>query len=280
MGGAALDVLLALLLLTALAVLYRLESPRLSSARGGGASGRLGSLTRRLRYYPTLARQAGLPPERWRLDYWAAKIGGAALLPFLLFELSARAGGGGAGRWPLLALLGFALPDLVLLGMRRRRRRRIKKALPYFLDLIVAFQLAGLSLIEAVRRAGREGFVGPHPLAREVALVGREFDAGQDANLAFRRLAERTGVPDFNAVTSALEMGMRLGAPVLQSLRAQADQLWANRREEAIRRIHKAEIQVMFPIMLTSFPVFAVLALFPIIIDLIEVFGEIPGLTQ
>lgn len=279
MGGAALDVLLAVLLLTALAVIYRLESPRLSSAQGG-AFGRLGRLTRRLRYYPALARQAGLPPGRWRLDYWAAKLGGAALLPLLLLEMAARSGRA-AGWWLALpAVFGFVLPELVLLGMRRRRRRLVQRALPYFLDLIVAFQLSGLSLIEAFRRAGREGFVGPHPLAREVALVGREFDAGLDAGQAFRQLAERTGVADFHAVTSALEMGVRLGAPVQASLRAQADQLWTNRREDAIRRIHRAEIQVMFPIMLTSFPVFAVLALFPMIMDLIEVFGEIPGLLQ
>ena len=152
------------------------------------------------------------------------------------------------------------------------------RSLPFFLDLMVAFLYSGLGLVEAFRRAGAEGFPGRHPLAREVALIGRELDAGQDPGVAFHDLAQRTGVADLYAVASALRIGLRLGAPVQETLRTQAETLWVKRREDALRQIHRAEVQVMFPVMLASFPVVGVLAFFPLLMDLLELLGGLGGL--
>ncbi len=276
MAGIWLDVVIVVFLM---ALLYAAARPEWSFAgRGSGeAAARIRRrVGRRLsRYYRTLIRQAGFEPDSRRWDYWLIKISGALLPPLLLLD------SGIGGAWPWLAVVaGFFLPDLWLMRRRRRRRHLINQALPYFLDLVVAFLHSGLSLVEAFRRAGREGFAGPHPLSREVELVGRELDAGRDPSVAFHDVADRTGVPDLRSVAAALRVGMRLGAPIRETLLAQAEALLAKRREDALKRIHRAELQMMFPVMLSGFPVFIVLVFFPIIMDIVDAYHRAVGLLQ
>ncbi|MEE8522504.1 MAG: type II secretion system F family protein, partial [Thermoanaerobaculia bacterium] len=198
-----LDFFLVAAVVAALWWLYGAQPTAAVAAVGSGwrdLRSRLGgAVDRRLSdYYSTTVRQAGIDPEGWRPTYWRAKLAGAALPPLLILELLAtteRAAIGGG--WLLaIALAGSFLPDLWLLLARRRRRQKVEQSLAYFLDLVVAFLHSGLSLTAAFRRAGREGFPDPHPLAREVELVGNELDAGKDPSAALQDLAERTGVPD------------------------------------------------------------------------------------
>ncbi len=275
-GGIWLDVLLVGCLLA----IFLASRPASSVASPGSPVRKATGRARRQvagrleRYFRTLVRQAGFDPDSRRWDYWLAKSAGAALPPLFLFD------GGVGGTWIWLsALIGFFLPDLWLMSRRRRRRRLISKALPYFLDLLVAFLHSGMGLVDAFRRTGREAFSGPHPLAREVELVGRELDAGRDPSVAFRDLAERTGVSDLRGVAAALRVGMRLGAPIRETLLAQADALLVKRREDALRRIHRAELQMMFPVMLAGFPVYTVLVFFPILMDLLDAYFDAKGMV-
>lgn len=280
MGGAWIDALLAALFLAALVVLYQLQWPQ--STLAGGLGPRLRKVVSEERferwqekYYRILLRQAGFEPDTWRNLYWLAKILSTAFLPLLLLQiLPARFEPGLA--WLLLfALLGFFLPDAVLLLIRQRRKRKITLSLAYFLDLVVAFLQAGLSLEAAFRRAGREGFPANHPLSREIALVSLELDAGREPDAAFQALADRTGVPDLQGVAAALRSGLRLGAPVVRTLQAQAELLWTKRRELALRQINSAVIKSVFPLMLCGFPIFFVLAFFPAILELADLLGQL-----
>jgi tight adherence protein C len=281
-GGFWLDLLLAGLLIAALAVFYRLQWPRRAPAEGPGSGERDTALDFRLgrhlrRYYPTLVRQAGFDPEAWRWPYWASKILAGVFFPLLLLD-----------SWPrapvpvllLLGLVGFALTDLWLILLRHRRRQRVTLALAYFLDLLVAFLQAGLSLQEAFRRAGRDGFETSHPLAREVLLVSRELDAGREPDVAFQALADRTGVPDLQGVASALRSGLRLGASVVRTLGSQAELLWTKRRELALRKINGAVVKSVFPLMLCGFPIFFVLAFLPGILELVDLLTEVTSVFR
>jgi tight adherence protein C len=191
--------------------------------------------------------------------------------PLLLLDTASR-WGWNPGFLVLLvpALFGFLLPDLWLLRRRRRRQRQIARALGYFVDLLVAFLYSGLSLERAFVRAGREGFERNHPLGWELALVGRELDAGQDPSLAFQSLAERTGVGDLRAIAAALRLGLRAGAPVRATLQSQADMLWTKRREMALKQINAAAAKVMFPVMLCGFPMFFLLTFFPAVLEILD----------
>jgi tight adherence protein C len=265
-----LDLLLLAVLLASIAWLAGLR-PDFGPRKPAAPPGREGLAARLRGYYPRVSRQAGYDPGALRATYWIAKASFGLLLPLLLLEVLPR-GLRGAGLLALLvpALVGFLLPDFWLLRRRRRRRREITRSLGYFVDLLVAFLYSGMSLERAFNRAGREGLERNHPLAREILLVGRELDAGQDPSLAFQALAERTGVAELRGIAAALGIGLRVGAPVRATLQAQSEMLWTKRRETALRQINAAAIKVMFPVMLCGFPIFFLLTFFPAILEILD----------
>jgi tight adherence protein C len=165
------------------------------------------------------------------------------------------------------ALAGFVLPDLWLLVSRRSRRRRIRRALSFFLDLVVALLHSGLTVERSVLRAARDGFLDPHPLAEEVMLLGKELDLGQDSAVAFVRLAERTGVAELHSVAAAMKIGLRTGAGVEATLERQADLLRFRYREEGLQRIHRMAVLTMVPVFLCGVPLYAVIIFFPAVVE-------------
>ncbi|HEV7669337.1 MAG TPA: type II secretion system F family protein [Thermoanaerobaculia bacterium] len=292
MSGGGLDALLVVAVIAA--VVWLLRTRPVGSFGTSGSLGSLDSLhssalskgatpsegwrkrtsARLSGYFPTVARQAGFNPAALSGFFLAARMIFALLLPSVLIELLAPWGFAPAsltGSWLLLpALFGFVLPDLWLLGRRRRRKAKVAHGLSFFADLLVAFLHSGLSLEQAFRRAGSEGFAASHPLAREVAIVGHELDAGQDPATAFRALSERTGVAELRGIASALQLGARLGTPVKTTLSAHAELLWTKRRETALKKINAAAVKVTFPVMLAGFPLFFLLTFFPAILELLE----------
>lgn len=278
MQGAWLDLTFVVLLVGVLALLYRLQTAR-STPLLEPATGRrepAGFLQRAAGYYPRLARQSGYDPDALRWVYWLGKIALAALLPLLAIELLARRQ---IGLPPVMVVLlvglGFFAPDLALVVARKRRQRRIRNALSYFLDLVVSLVQSGLGLEDAFRRAAREGIEPGHPLAHEAGLVDLELGAGKDRSEAFQSLAERTGVTEFRGVAAALKLGLRLGNPVEETLSVQADILRTKRREEARRALSMAPLKTLVPMLLCGFPVFLVLVIFPALIEIGTLFAQL-----
>lgn len=221
-------------------------------------------------YYPALARQAGNDPDQLRPFYWTAKIVLALMLPLVLGNI--------LGRFPSLliviplAILGFMIPDITLAIRRSTRRFRILQALSFYLDMVVSFLRSGLSLEESVNRAAVRGLPPDHPLAEEVKLVGEEISAGKDRAVAFSALARRTNLPDLHAVAAALELGSRLGFPVADILSTQADLQRDKRGERGRRRIDRAIIYALFPVMLCGFPLFILVVVIPTAMQIMDTF--------
>jgi len=224
--------------------------------------------------YSRLVRQAGFVSKTFVPIFWALKLIGAVLVPLAVLEISARRDWEVPAAVLVLAVaLGFFLADFWLLSVRKERQKKIVWSLAYLLDLIVAFLRSGLGLEEAFRRAGREGFAPDHPLAEEVALVSREIDLGKDRAAAFRALYARTGVVPMKAIAAALESGLRLGASVEATLRAQAELLRARRREDVLKRVQLAAIKALVPVILCGFPLFVVIVFFPAVSEILRTFG-------
>lgn len=220
------------------------------------------------------ARQAGFEPRRFYPLFGLACAISTFAVPLATLEfLPQRFQPLPGGVLAALFVLGFALPWSWLWSVRRERQSKIHWSLAYFLDLIVAYLRSGLGLEEAFRRAGREGFPPDHPLAQEVALVSREIDLGKDRPAAFRALYARTGVLAMKGIAAALESGLRLGASVEATLRAQAELLRARRREDTLRRVQLAAVKALVPVMLCGFPVFLVIVLYPAVSELARTLG-------
>lgn len=266
------DIVLVAILLTVSGVFVWTERSRFVAPDGGDGEQTVTGAPRR-GYFWRLARPAGLSPESAWPFFLAAKI----LLPVAFLFVAAFALDFGPVLTLLAVALGFILPDAVLGYVRKERQANIRRGMSFFLDLIVSFLQAGLSLDEAFKRAAREGLARDHPLSEEALLVSEELDIGRDRSTAFHALADRTGVRELRGLANALGVGLGSGASVEATLRAQADLARAKRREDGLRRLNIASAEVLLPLMLCGFPVFAVIVFFPLALMVLSSLQSLAG---
>jgi len=212
-----------------------------------------------------LIRQAGFLPDRFQSLLLPTRVFLALILPLLAAEAF-----GLSGWLAVLAPLGFVVPDACLALVRRQRQRDVRQALSFFLDMMLSLLQAGLSLEEAFRRAAAQGLPAQHPLAEEVTRVSAELSVGRDRGSAFRALAERTGVQELIAVAEAVTLGLSRGVSLEATLKAQADLARARRREDGMRRLDKANAEILIPLLLCSFPMFVSLVIVPLGLQLMD----------
>ena len=163
---------------------------------------------------------AGRPAGLGVREAMAAKVAAAALLGAAALPLAAL----GPGRLGVLLALaapvaGFLAPDLWLARLASERARRVRRELPALLDILRVSVEAGGSLPEALRSVGERS---DGPLAREWRSVGREVALGVPLAEALRGLEERVPLPEVHALVAALERSRRHGAPLADTLVAQA----------------------------------------------------------
>jgi tight adherence protein C len=209
-------------------LLLLLPQPR---NRGGGARGLrllllLASAGRRLRPagvpHDLSARieAAGRPAGLGVREAMAAKIAAGLLAGAAALPLAALAPGRlGALLAVAAPVAGFLAPDLWLTRLAAERARRVRRELPALLDILRVSVEAGGSLPEALRSVGERA---NGPLAREWRAVGRETALGVPLAEALAGLEERVPLPEVRSLVAALERARRHGAPLADTLAAQA----------------------------------------------------------
>jgi tight adherence protein C len=187
-------------------------------------------------------RPGGLGPR----ELMAAKSA-AAVLAGLVAAALAGAAPGRLGP-ALLAggpVVGFLAPDLWLARRARERAASMRRELPALLDLLRVSVEAGRSLPAALRDVGaaKRG-----PLAAEWRAAGREVALGVPLHRALADMAERAPLGEVRALTAALDRARLHGAPLAETLAAQASDarfaLARGAREEAARAGPKIQLVV------------------------------------
>jgi tight adherence protein C len=145
----------------------------------------------------------------------------------------------------LAPVAGFLAPDLWLHRRARARAERARRELPGLLDLLRVSVEAGSSLAAAL---GAVGARASGPLAAEWRAAAGEVALGVPLSEALRGVEERLPLPEVTAVCGALERARRHGAPLAETLAAQArDARFALRRrvqEQAARAGPKIQLVV------------------------------------
>jgi tight adherence protein C len=189
---------------------------------------------------------AGRPAGLGVRELMAAKLGGAAGAG----ALGALFGSVAPGRLGFVLVLGlpvagFLAPDLWLARRAVARSRRIRRELPVLLDLLRVAVEAGCSLAEAIRAVAERA---DGPLAAELRATGREVALGVPLEVALEGLARRVPLPEVGALVAALDRARRHGAPLAETLSAQARDarfaLARRIREEAARAGPKIQLVV------------------------------------
>jgi tight adherence protein C len=213
-------------------------------------------------------------PAGWDADrVLATKIGclvvgiliGAALLVSLPFNLGLL-----LLTFLALCLLGYFLPNLVLLNIIQRRQAKMRLALPDAIDLLTISVEAGLGFDAALAHVSRNT---TGPLAEEFYRTLQEVQLGRSRSEAMRNLADRSSVPELTAFVLAMVQADVFGISVANVLRIQSREMRKKRRQLAEERAMKVPIKVLFPVLFCIFPALFVVILGPAIMRIASAFG-------
>jgi len=170
---------------------------------------------------------------------------------------------GGAG-------LGFYLPEMVMMILRKSRQEKIFLSLPDALDLLVVCVEAGLGLDAGMRRVSEELEDTAPELCGELALCNFQLQMGRPRRDVLHDLGVRSGVDDLKALAAILIQADRFGSSIAQALRVQSDSMRTRRRQIAEEKAAKTAVQLIFPLVLFIFPGIFVVLVGPAAINIVN----------
>ena len=146
--------------------------------------------------------------------------------------------------------LAFTVLTGVLLRWRlasqaKRRIVRIKRRMPYLLDLLTLLMEAGMSFLQALQQAVRE--FGGHPVAAEFGKALGDIRMGNTRDEAFSSMRRRLDDDEITSIIGAIVQGERLGSPLATIFRTQADVLRIKRTQRAEAIAGEAGVKMLLP---------------------------------
>ena len=215
---------------------------------------------------------AGNPPGIDPTNFWAARfiaaigVGGLLLLVFSMGSIAWT-----WGRKLLLtgvfSLIGFYMPQLLLLSKINSRQESIRRSLPDALDLLTICVQAGLGFDAAMSRVAEKW---EDALADEFSRSLREIQLGNVRRIALRNMADRIGIAEMTSFVAAIIQSEQLGVSMAKVLRIQADQMRVRRRQIAEEKAQQAPVKMLFPMALLIFPSLMVILLGPAALQLMD----------
>jgi len=156
---------------------------------------------------------------------------------------------------PALLLLapaaGFLAPEAALKRRAKRRRRAIDAELPDVLDLLRVAVAAGLAPRRALAEVGRRH---PGTLARELRRAAARNQLGEPAERTLDQLQERCPADGIPALVHALKRAERHGAPLHDTLAAQAAEARSRRAARRSEQAAKAAPKIQLVVALLLVP--------------------------
>ncbi|MEE8271748.1 MAG: type II secretion system F family protein [Alphaproteobacteria bacterium] len=191
---------------------------------------------------------------------------GAALIMALLL-LFGDIGGGLQSRQLIIAggvvLLCAYLPDIFVKNAADKRRKKLRKALPDGLDLMVICAEAGLSLDASMQRVASEFGRSQPEYADEMALTSVELGFMPERRQALDNLSARTDLPGMRGMVNTLLQTEKYGTPLAQSLRVLAAELRHERLMKAEEKAARLPAMLTVPMILFIMPPLFVILLGP-----------------
>ena len=216
--------------------------------------------------------RAGYRSKQAYRYYWATKVFLAIVAPlvYLLRSFFITINIQVLSLSILLGVVGFLIPNVILLHLVQKRQQGILRALPDALDMMVVCVEAGLGLDMTFKKVGDEIKSLSGDLSEELYLANLEVRAGKPRDESLRNLALRTGVPDIQNLVSLLVQTNRFGTSVAKALRVHADGMRLKRRQLAEAKAAKSVVALLFPLIFFIFPAFFVVVVGPAIIRIVR----------
>jgi len=159
----------------------------------------------------------------------------------------------GLGIGLVATVMCWSLPRVVLAMQAARRVQRIRTGLPDALDTISMCLRGGISLQECLAHVGRE-MMSVHPdLGVELLIVNQQSEINSFP-FAMQQFAARIDAPEVVALAALVIQSQRLGTGVVEAVCEFADNLRLKRRQLAEAKAGRAELFLLFPVVLCLVP--------------------------
>ncbi|MBI3019266.1 MAG: type II secretion system F family protein [Deltaproteobacteria bacterium] len=173
---------------------------------------------------------------------------------------------------PLILILifgsiGYFFPELWLGSLIRDRQIKIRNAIPFVIDLLSLCTEAGLDFMGAIQRVVEKA--KQSPFIDELNLVLQELKLGATRADALRNMAVRINMPEISSIVAVLVTADQMGASISQVLKAQSDQIRAERFIRAEKEGAKASQKILIPLIFCIVPAVFIVVLGPLIVRLI-----------
>ena len=201
-----------------------------------------------------------------------AKLGAVLALPLGWQSWTHVPGGWAWTSIPILAMVGFWLPDLLAYNAGLRRTEAIRRSLPDAIELLSLCVQSGMGFQAALRQVAdyQEG-----PIAQEFARVLREMQLGQSRQVALEALARRNRDEDLHRFVSAIVQADRLGVAISGVLTEQAAELRSKRRDRARESAQKVPVKILLPVIACFLPGIFIIVLGPATLSLFRMFSSV-----
>jgi len=215
-----------------------------------------------------LLREAGQPMPLHRFLVIRALFA-FVLTPLFIFYIWKIMGPTPAGL-VIIGVSAFALPQLPMLRIKRKARKRAKEvdlAMPDAMDLLVVCAEGGLSLDGAIQQVSvrTKGL-----LATEFARLLSEINGGMSRRDALLALGDRTQSANLKIFCSTIIQADKMGMSIANTLRTLADTMRIRRRQAAETQARKAPIKMMPFLVFFMIPALFVVILGPAALSIID----------
>ena len=214
---------------------------------------------------------AGLRSPRAFKVFLGVKVLSTLLLPLIGWIVCRQLAVGAESQLLLIVFaagLGYMGPSEVLNYLVKRRRKKIEKALPNALDLLVVCVESGLGLDQAITQVSRELQEGYPELSQEFAVTNLEMRHGKRRAEALKNLGTRTDVSDVKKLVSTLVQADRFGTSIAQTLRTHSEFMRLTARQRAEEKAAKMGIKLVFPIFFCILPSLFVVTVGPVVVTI------------
>ncbi len=175
----------------------------------------------------------------------------------------------------LVGLIGTVAPSLWIQRLKAARQKKIRRAMPDALDVIVVCLEGGLSVPAAFARVTSELYTVHPLLAAEMAIVRKEVELGRSTGEALQCFADRFDTEDLQSMAAVVTQAERFGASLVRTLRIQADGLRLKRHQHAEAQAQKAPLKLIFPTVLCIFPALYIVLMGPAAVHFFQMLDKL-----
>ncbi len=160
----------------------------------------------------------------------------------------------------LVGAIGFWLPDVVVMQAATRRLARLNDEFPTVLEFLTLSLSAGEGLFDATRRVAA---LGSGELSIELRAVVSSVHAGVPFASALATLSDDLRLAPVTRCVEQLLGGMERGTPLVEVLRAQAQDVRDESRRRLLEVAGRKEVSMLVPVIFLILPTTILFAVFP-----------------